>query len=92
MSEGLRFWIVMFKRKPKTYLLRAVIERSVIDTVDLTIHAPDEHTAYSIARQVLDKFPEPHGEEGVPSCYVREREYSRPELLSLLEQEDEGTA
>jgi len=82
----------MFKRKPKTYLLRAVVARTNLDTIDLTVHAPDEHTAYSIARQVLDKFPEPHGEDGVPFCFIREREYGRPELLSLLEQEDEGAA
>lgn len=77
---------------PRKYPLTAVVDRTVTDTIDLTVEADDEATAYDIARKVLDKFPEAHGESGVKFCYVTHREYGRPELLDLKDTEDEGVA
>lgn len=62
------------------------------DTIDLAVEADDEGQAYAVARKVLEKFPEAHGESGVKFCYVTKREYGRPELVDLFETEDEGVA
>lgn len=80
----------MFKKKKKKFLLTGTVVRTLTDTIDLTVEAVDEDTAYEQGRLALEKFPAAHSADGITFCYIRHREYHENELESLTEQEDEG--
>lgn len=76
----------------KKYPLSAIVDRTVTDHISITVEAESESAAYEIARKVLDRFPDPHGEEGCSFCYVDARENSMPELIDLRAKEEEAIA
>ena len=78
--------------KPRKFPLTATVDRMVTDTISLEVMAHTEQQAYDKARAVLDKFPEPHNQDGVPMCYVSNRQYHLPELIDISDQEDIGVA
>lgn len=53
----------------------AEVSREVTDTVILEIEAESELHGYAIAEKVLEKFPQPHTEDGIPFCYIDARKY-----------------
>lgn len=65
----------------------ALVERTVKDTVTLRIDAESEVHAQAIAEGVLSKFPEPHSEDefAVRYCYIDNRDYGTPKILSMEE-------
>lgn len=65
------------------YKLIATVFRQVTDTILLSVDASDKDEAYGKARQVLEKYPEGHDVDGVPFCFVENRELHEPHLLSL---------
>lgn len=75
------------------YQMVGVVERIVTDIVTLTVEADTEEQAYEKSRAVLISFPNPHGEDGVPFCYVDKRKYHEPtEIIDIYMQEDHGIA
>lgn len=67
------------------YRFAGIVDRMVTDEVELILEADDEGEAFLRARQVLDKFPEPHDVDDVYFCYVNKRYYHSPELYDLKE-------
>ena len=80
------------KKKPKAFLLTGIVQRVVVDAVDMKIYAQDEVSARAKAMEVLESFPQPVTATGVPFCFIRERTYGWPDILELRETEDEGAA
>lgn len=63
--------------------LVATVHRTVTDTVTLIVEAENEFEAFVTAEAVLEKFPDEHGEEGVPYCYIEDRTYNSAEVLKI---------
>lgn len=72
------------------YPLIATVDRTVTDVIRMSVEADDENEAYLIARRVLEKFPQPHSEEGVVFCYVENRHYHEPDLVDIVEPGEQG--
>lgn len=74
------------------YQLTAIVDRTVTDTINLTVNADDEGEAYLVARRVLDKFPDAHEEDNVPFCQIVHRHNHSPMLVEITPEEDQGVA
>lgn len=65
------------------YRFVGTVFRQVTDTISVVVECDDELEAYNKARTVLEDFPKPHDVEGVPFCFVENRELHEPHLLDL---------
>lgn len=76
----------------RKFALEATIKRVVIDTVSLHVEADNEDEAYEKARQTLSVFPDPVDVDGIPYCYIENRENCEAEIINIKEEEDRGVA
>lgn len=73
------------------YPMVGVVTRSITDTITLYVEAEDEQSAYDLARKALQKFPDPHPEDGILRCYIDNRVYGEADLADLrIAVEDES--
>jgi hypothetical protein len=67
------------------------VKHSITDVVTMTVEADSEEEAMNKARRVLELFPRPHTENGVPYCYIEHRVYNDTEVEHLENmQSDDG--
>lgn len=74
------------------YKLVGVVDRTISDTIHLTVEADGLGEACLTARRVLQKYPKPHEEDGVPFAYISHRDWGTPDLVTLEEEPEEGRA
>lgn len=65
------------------YELEARVKRVVLDTITLSVVADSEAEARNKAYRVLEDYPEPHDEEGVPYCFIEDRENCESSITSV---------
>jgi len=70
--------------------LVATVQRVVTDTITLIVEADNEFEAFVKAEDVLESFPENHIIDGVPYCYIEDREYNDNTVLKIEIQEEYG--
>lgn len=68
------------------------VRRVVEDTISVVVDSDTETDAYEKAEKVLKMFPKEHTEEGVPFCYIENRDYLETEVIDLDMREDKGVA
>lgn len=65
------------------YVFTATVYRTVTDTMSIVVEATDAAEAHQKASQMLGCYPQPHPIEGVPFCFVENRDTGEPHLLDL---------
>ncbi len=65
------------------YFLLAEVKHRITDVITLTVEAESEEEAFAKAKEVLEVFPRPVEQEGVPYCYIENRFFEDTEVTSI---------
>ena len=67
----------------KHYYYTVTVERTVVDTINLSVEAEDETEAYKTIQKAVKQFPAPLENDKIKHMYVENRETISSQLLDL---------